>query len=311
MSSSESAVCGLLVVDKPAGCTSHDVVNRVRRLFGTRQVGHSGTLDPMATGVLPVLIGRAVKAARFLTAERKRYRATLQLGISTDTEDTTGRVLRQAPAEDIPPVDAVLAAAREVAARRTQIPPMVSALKRDGQKLADLARRGVTVEREPREVTVFSLDISPAETGARPVLYNLALEVSAGTYVRSFCRDVGDLLGCGGAMASLRRTASGRFTEGDALPLDALEANSAQELAARVLPLDALFADLPSLALPPFFEHLARCGQEIYLRKLRVGDLPEGTRVRLCDECGALFALGEIRKFSGGLAAKAVVQFEV
>ena len=197
---------GVLIVDKHAGVTSHDIVGKVRRLYGTKKVGHTGTLDPMATGILVVLIGRAAKASENLTYDRKRYLATLRLGITTDTEDTSGTVLTQTDCiPDFPALEAVLTEFRGTV---MQIPPMYSELKQDGQKLVDLARRGITVERQARKIRIFRLDATQTDSSA-----DFALDVtcSGGTYIRTLCADIGARLGCGGVMASLRRMSVGHF----------------------------------------------------------------------------------------------------
>ncbi len=295
--------CGVLLIDKPAGMTSHDVVGRVRRLFGTRRVGHTGTLDPMATGVLVLLVGRAAKAAEYLAVHDKCYEAVLRLGITTDTEDTTGEILTTC--EDIPPEDAVIAAAKAFCGSYMQTPPMYSALKVNGQKLIDLARRGVEVERAAREVWVHALEITPTQSAAE---YALTVSCSAGTYIRTLCADIGKKLGCGGAMAALRRTKTGDFSIADCTTLEALENMSERERAARLLPIERLFADLPAVCLSPFYEKLCRSGCEIYQKKIKT-DHKIGTRVRFLDTNGAFFAIGEVREFEGGSAIKAIKTF--
>ena len=241
---------GVLILDKPAGMTSHDCVAIMRRLFHTKKVGHTGTLDPMATGVLPILIGRAAKAAEYLTAEDKHYIAGLKLGLTTDTEDTTGQTLTTSSA--IPDEETVQAAVRTFVGEILQTPPMYSALKVGGQKLVDLARQGITVERQARPITVFSIGCTRVEDD----LYTLDVVCSKGTYIRTLCADIGAALGCGGAMASLRRAGSGTFSLDDAYTPDALEAMTDEERLALLRPTESLFSDLEALSLPPFFERL-------------------------------------------------------
>ncbi len=284
----DSSVSGILIVHKPEGITSFDVVARLRRLFGTRQVGHTGTLDPMATGVLPVLIGRAVKASDFILAENKRYTAALKLGLTTDTEDVTGTVLTRS--DRIPSEGDVRAAVAAFVGDIEQIPPMYSALKVNGQKLVDLARQGITVEREPRSIRIDSIDVSPLTEDT----YRLDVRCSKGTYIRTLCADIGARLGCGGVMASLVRTESGPFTLAQSVTLPELEAMSEAERAARLLPLDRFFADCPALSLSPFFARLASNGQALYQKKIGT-DFAEGTLVRMyrpTDEGEEFFALG-------------------
>lgn len=297
--------CGILPVDKPAGVTSHDVVGMVRRLYHTRRVGHTGTLDPMATGVLTVLVGRAAKAAEYLVGERKTYEATLCLGITTDTEDTTGTLLTQgAP---IPCADAVIAAAERFIGPYAQTPPMVSALKVGGKKLVDLARKGIEIERKPRDVTIFSLSCTPA---GEPELYRLQVECSSGTYIRTLCADIGKALGCGGAMASLRRVAAGGFSIENCHTPQALEEMDEAGRLAALLPVESLFSGLFAVRLPAFFEKLARSGCEIYQAKIKT-EFPVGTRVRLADETGHFFGIGEVRDYPAGSAVKTLKLFEL
>ena len=295
--------CGVLLINKPAGLTSHDVVGRVRRLFGTRRVGHTGTLDPMATGVLVLLIGRAAKAAEYLAVHDKCYEATLQLGLTTDTEDTTGEILTTCAV--LPAQEDVLRAAAGFCGPYLQTPPMYSALKVNGQKLLDLARRGIEVEREAREVLIHALGVTPTDDPAR---YRLSVTCSAGTYIRTLCADIGKLLGCGGAMAALHRTKTGNFDIEDCTTLDALEGMDTKERTARLLPIESLFDDLAAVHLSAFFEKLSRSGCEIYQKKIKT-NYPVGTRVRLCDETGGFFALGEVRDYENGTAIKAIKTF--
>lgn len=294
---------GILLVDKPAGITSHDVVWKVRKLFGTKKVGHTGTLDPMATGVLVVLLGRAAKACEYVSHDEKEYEATLRLGFTTDTEDVTGTVLSQSeilptPAE----VEAVLPAFR---GEIQQVPPMYSALKVNGRKLCDIARAGETVEREARTVTVKSLVCEAAES---PGDFRMLARVSGGTYIRTLCADIGAALGCGGVMASLRRTEAGGFTISDAVTLEALEAMEPDARLGLLRPVEELFSDLRAICLPDFYRTLCRNGCEIYLKKLGVS-FPVGYRVRLCNAEGEFFALGEVGEYGDGIAVKAIKIF--
>ena len=293
---------GILILDKPTGITSHDCVNRIRRLFGTKKVGHTGTLDPEASGVLVILIGRAAKAAELLVSEEKTYLAGLKLGLTTDTEDTTGKILTES--DDIPPKEAVFRVCEAFVGEIKQIPPMYSALKRDGKKLVDLARQGVTIEREARPVTIHSLSVSDTE---RPDEYNLNVTCSKGTYIRTLCADIGSKLGCGGAMCSLRRLASGRFRIDDSVTLEKLEKMTLEERLALLKTTESLFTELQEVKLPPFFEKLARSGCEIYLKKIGAV-LPVGTKVRLYGSEG-FFAIGEVGSYPDGDAVKAMKLF--
>ena len=290
MNARDGAPCGVLVLDKPQGITSHDAVYKVRRLFGTRAVGHTGTLDPVATGVMVMLIGRATKAAQFLKSDTKSYVARLKLGIETDTLDTTGAVTAQSDA--LPDEDMVRRAAAAFVGKSEQVPPMYSAIKKNGVKMADLARRGVEIELDPRPVEITRLDV--ARVSDRE--YELCVDCSAGTYIRSLCRDIGAALGCGAAMSALRRTRAGAFAIDDAFTLDSLEAMTPAEREDALIAPESLFADLPKIALPDFFARLARNGQPVYQTKIKAAlpeyPLKDGARLRLCDASG-FFALGE------------------
>ena len=295
---------GVICVDKPAGCSSHDVVYRIRRLFGTAQVGHTGTLDPMATGALVLMVGRAVKASEYLTAENKEYIATLRLGITTDTEDTEGAVLSCFCGE-LPRIDAVREAAERMVGSIMQTPPMYSALKVNGKKLVDLARRGVEIERAARPVEIYSIDVEQAEQADE---FRLRVKCSKGTYIRTLCADIGKLLGCGAAMSSLRRVASGDFSLENAYTLEGLEEMSVNGRYLALCPVERLFDSLPEVRLSEFFARLGRCGCELYQKKLRTA-FPSGQRVRLCDADGGFFALAEARDFPEGSALKPIKQF--
>ena len=208
---------GFIVVDKPAGMTSHDVVASVRRLAAMKKVGHTGTLDPFATGVLPVALGEGTKVIPFLDESVKQYRAVMRLGESTDTQDCTGTIIRSGTWQGITPVR-IEETARLFLGRGSQVPPMYSALKRDGVPLYRLARKGEEVHREPREIEIFSMVIDRID------LPDVAFTVSCsrGVYVRTLASDLGDRLGCGAHLVELRRNASGPFTLDQALPLEKL-----------------------------------------------------------------------------------------
>ena len=296
--------CGVLIVNKPAGMTSHDVVGAVRRLYHTRKVGHTGTLDPMATGVLVVLVGRAAKAAEYLSVHQKSYRAVLRLGLVTDTEDVTGQTL--ATCADIPAPDRVTTVASTFTGEILQTPPMYSALKVNGQKLVDLARKGIEIERVARPITVHALTCTHLQNED----YALEVTCSSGTYIRTLCADIGKALGCGGAMAALDRLSVGDFTLDRAVSPAALAELSDGERLALLLPIESLFHDLAAVRLPAFFEKLCRNGCEIYQKKIGTAHAA-GTRVRLCSENGTFFALGEVREFEGGSAIKGIKYFDV
>lgn len=297
----ETKISGLILINKEEGMTSQTVVNRVKRLLGADKAGHTGTLDPMATGVLPVLVGRAVKASEFLLTSRKHYRATLLLGQETDTEDVTGNIL--ATSDEIPCEKEVYAACYSMVGESMQIPPMYSAIRVGGRRLMELAREGKTVEREARPITVYRLDAT--RTGSRT--YTLDVECSKGTYIRTLCADIGKKLGCGGVMAALCRTEAAGYTLSEAHTLTEIETMSLQERCALVRPPEEIFSDTPALTLPAFYARLARNGLPIYLRKIGRSD-PLGARLRLYD-AGGFFALGEVREEEEGIAVKPIRQF--
>ena len=297
---------GVLAIRKSAGMTSHDVVNKVRRLYGTKRVGHAGTLDPMATGVLVVLVGRAAKACEYISSDKKSYRATLRLGLTTDTEDITGEVLSRC--ENIPNVEQVIEASRAFVGNIKQIPPMYSALKVGGQKLYDLARQGVTVEREAREITVYSLDCEQASDSCTD--YILDVTCSGGTYIRTLCADIGARLGCGGVMATLERTEACGITIDDCHTLEEIEKMPENARQGLLLPTERLFGDLEGINLPAFFEKLFRDGCPIYQKKIKT-DFEVGQRVRVCSEDGRFFALGETVEREEGSAIRSVKIFEL
>ncbi len=243
---------GIVIVDKPAGWTSQDVTARLRRVFGTRRIGHGGTLDPMATGVLPVFVGRATRGVEFFEHAEKEYEAVLRLGITTDTEDMTGTVLAEKPVS-VTKAE-FLGILRQFQGIIQQIPPMYSALKVNGQKLCDLARRGKTVERQPRTVTVRELTcLEFAGSTAR-----IRVRCSKGTYIRTLCKDIGEALGCGGCMESLRRTAAGAYTAEEAVPLQTLLETDAPERYLR--PVDSLFTGFEAVTLTANQEKRCRNG---------------------------------------------------
>ena len=232
---------GIVIVDKPQGWTSQDVTARLRRVFNTRRIGHGGTLDPMATGVLPVFVGRATRGVEFFEHAEKTYEATLRLGLTTDTEDTSGTVLTEQEV-NISEAD-FLAVLPQFRGKIQQIPPMYSALKINGQKLVDLARKGKEVERQPREIEIFVLDcleFSGSEA-------KLRVRCSKGTYIRTLCKDIGQALGCGGCMAALRRVQAGEYTIEEAVPLQELLETEESEKYLR--PVDSMFRNYPAVTL--------------------------------------------------------------
>ena len=289
----------VVVLDKPAGMTSFAAVNAVKRLCGASKAGHCGTLDPDATGVLPVMLDNGVKASECLTDHDKSYIAAVCLGVTTDTGDIGGNVLSRFGGT-LPDFAAFSAVASQFAGEQQQTPPMFSALKVNGQKLVDLARRGVTVERESRRIFISSIEAF--EENGR---FMLSVDCSRGTYIRTLCEDIGARLGCGAAMASLRRTRVGDFSLEDAVTFEQLADPEIRR--EKIFDIEYVFRKLQVLRLPSFFERLVRNGQAVLLRKL--GFAAEiGARLRLAGETG-FFALGCVCETSDGPAVKAVKQF--
>lgn len=280
---------GILLIDKPADWTSMDVCAKLRGALREKKVGHAGTLDPMATGLLTVFLGRATRAVEFAEADEKAYAAALRLGLVTDTQDVTGTVLERHEVDITDEqLDAVL---EQFRGPILQIPPMYSALKVQGKKLYELARKGREVPRDPRPVTIFELE----RTGRLGDEVFLRVRCSKGTYIRALCHDIGMTLGCGGAMSALRRTAAGRFSLDQANSLDAvLSAAAAGEAEGLLLPVDALFSSLPALTLTPGQTKAIRSGGW-FSTSAAAGDW------RLYDQAGEFLALG--RSAEGSLRA--------
>ncbi len=268
---------GIVIVDKPAGWTSHDVVAKLRGVFREKRIGHGGTLDPMATGVLPVFVGRATRAVEFFESSEKEYLAGLRLGLTTDTEDTTGRVLTESPVTvSREQVEQALAAQ---VGEQLQTPPMYSAVKVGGKKLYELAREGKTAERKPRAVTIYEVELKEG-AGAD---YVFRVRCSKGTYVRTLCADLGRALGCGGCMSSLRRIAAGAYRERDAAAL--LEIVRSDDPAQFLRPIDSMFPSAPPVYLGAPEERKVRNGAAVPL-----AGLPEG-QYRLYAPSGEFLAL--------------------
>ena len=299
----EKELSGVILVNKHKGVTSHDIVFKIRRLFGTKKVGHTGTLDPLATGVLPVLVGRAAKAAEYLLSENKRYVANLRLGITTDTEDITGEILTKS--DTLPTKNEFFEACSHFKGSIKQIPPMYSALKVNGQKLVDLARQGIEIERQARDIFISS--IVPKVINESEGLYELDVACSKGTYIRTLCADIGARLGCGATMTELQRTQSGNFTIENAYTISELEAMEPQKRHSLLMPVESLFDEAPAVTLPDFFARLCRSGCEIYQKKIGTS-FNEDDFVRICDKNG-FFALGQVKSYPDGSAIKAIKLF--
>ena len=274
---------GIILIDKSEGWTSHDVVGKLRGILHERRIGHSGTLDPLATGLLVVFVGRATRAVEFAEADRKEYIAGLRLGISTDTQDITGRIINEGT--DLPDEMQLRKALERFKGELEQIPPMYSAVKVGGKKLYELARKGESIERKPRHITVFGLETAGREDND----YILNVVCSKGTYIRTLCHDIGTALGCGGCMSSLRRTKSGVFSVEDAYTItevqDAADRGEADKL---LLPVDTLFAGYPELRAEAASEKLLRNGCIVN------ASAPDG-RFRVYSEKGEFLLLGDVK----------------
>ena len=288
---------GILVIDKSAGWTSQDVAAKLRGVFHERRVGHGGTLDPMATGVLPVFIGRATRAAEFLESAEKEYVAGLRLGVVTDTQDTSGTVLET---NSVCVTHAQLEAAlRQFLGPIEQIPPMYSAIKINGQKLYELARRGQEVARRPRSITIHALELLEGE-GAD---WTIRVRCSKGTYVRTLCHDLGRALGCGGCMSSLRRTRAGSFTLAQAVTMQqVLDFAAGQDPQQLLMPVDAVFA-----AHPPLIVTLGQAAKLKNGAQVKDWQFQPGT-YRVYAEDGEFLLLGRVE---GGVLTTIKSFFEV
>lgn len=293
---------GLINVNKEAGWTSFDVVAKLRGITGQRKIGHTGTLDPDATGVLPVALGRATKIVELLASERKTYRAEMLLGVDTDTQDISGAVLRRSGVACSE--EEVRAAAESFLGEQMQVPPMYSALKVNGKKLYELAREGKVIERKPRPVSFYAIRILSAD------LPRVTLEVtcSRGTYIRTLCHDIGEKLGCGACMSELTRTQVGPFRLEDARTVEQIgKLAAAGALQEAIIPLDRMFESLPALRLPEEYDKKLHNGNAFAIPPAAVRDqsadggaeqeiLPDCVRVRVYDAAGrfvGIYALQE------------------
>ena len=275
---------GILLIDKPCDWTSSDVVAKLRGILRERRIGHAGTLDPMATGLLVVFVGRATRAVEFAEAQEKHYRAGLRLGLETDTQDVTGTAVGGEPrAVSERELEATLTSFR---GEISQIPPMYSAIKVNGKKCYEIARRGGVVERKPRTLRISELSIA----GRQGEDFLLDVSCSKGTYIRTLCNDIGAALGCGGCMSSLRRTRSGRFSVENAFTLEqvqqAADSGTAESL---LLPVDTLFQDSPLLCVNAAEEKRIRVGSAIPVSS------PDGI-YRVYSADGVFLALSQVQR---------------
>ena len=270
---------GIVIVDKPQEWTSQDVTARLRRVFNTRRIGHGGTLDPMATGVLPVFVGRGTRGVEFFEHAEKTYETVLRLGLMTDTEDVWGETLEERPVEfTTEKLEEVLESFR---GEILQVPPMYSALKVNGQKLCDLARKGKEVERQPRPITIHQLTL--LETTENTL--RLRVKCSKGTYIRTLCKDIGEALGCGGCMQELRRVTAGEYTIEEAVPLQTLL--ETEDPGQYLRTVDTMFRNFPEVKLTPNQEKRCRNGNSFTV------NLAEGT-YRAYSQSGEFLMLAKV-----------------
>jgi len=290
-------LCGVLNLDKPAGWTSHDAVQKARRLLGTKRIGHAGTLDPLATGVLPLLVGGATRFAEFLTHLDKEYEVVCRFGLSTDTQDVEGTVL--ATSSHQPPPEEVERGLLAFLGEGLQIPPMYSAIRMNGKRMYELAREGKTVEREARRIQVDRISDIQYEY---PLL-SFRIAVSAGTYVRTICHDLGERLGCGAAMASLRRSKVGPFSLQGVVSLAALELQSETERGMALWKLEDVFSFLPAVRVDQQGEVRVAHGQALVQHEPAGGveGLEEGQNVCILSNEGRMLAMGKVRISDGQL----------
>ena len=284
---------GIVIIDKPQGWTSQDVTARLRRVFQTRRIGHGGTLDPMATGVLPVFVGRATRGVEFFEHAEKTYEAVIRFGITTDTEDISGTVLHQ---QDVNLTEEeFLAVLPKFRGEILQVPPMYSALKINGQKLVDLARKGREVERKPRPITIHELEMVEFSGETAKV----RVRCSKGTYIRTLCKDIGEALGCGACMEALRRVQAGEYTIEEAVPLlSLLEMENPEQV---LRPVDTMFRKFPAVTLTENQEKRSRNGAAFSVK------LEDGT-YRAYSRCGEFLLLA---KAESGVMSTVKSFFEV
>jgi len=297
-------VNGILIIDKPSGITSHDVVYKVRRILKTKRVGHTGTLDPFATGVMVVLVGQATRLAQFLDKDEKEYKATVRFGFETDTGDLTGSPTTQVSGHTRISIDDVAATLDSFRGRIEQVPPMYSAKKVDGKKLYELARKGETIERQPVSVNISKLEIGekPTQNDLEPGTWELGLTVacSAGTYIRTLAEGIGRKIGVGAHLTELRRTAAGKFSITEAVTLEHLAAKD--DPVQTLIPMETAVLHLPKIVLNE--ERAAKTRNGLSTRVFETG-FTDGEPIRMLDEGEKLIAIGYFN------AAENVVQPKV
>lgn len=292
---------GILNVLKPPGMTSFDIVAYLRSLLKEKKIGHTGTLDPGAVGVLPVCIGKATKTIEYLTDKDKIYRAELTLGVSTDTQDNFGNVLKVCEVKFSK--EQIIDAIKSFVGRYSQVPPMYSAIKIEGKKLYQLAREGITIERKPRDVEIHSINI--LDIKENKAVFDV--ECSKGTYIRTLCSDIGDRLGCGGHMSFLVRTKAGNFGLSDALTLEEIyQLSRDNSISGRLSSIEDVFKDFDRVDLNGFEAKKALNGAYVELKK---SALQKGTILRTYDDKGRFVGLSEVMLIRGCLLLKMKKQF--
>lgn len=301
---------GVLLVNKPSGMTSNALLQRAKRLFFANKAGHTGALDPLATGVLPLCFGEATKFSQYLLDADKVYLSTFELGVTSDTADADGQVLQTVDASHLREAD-IEAAMAEFRGDIDQVPPMYSALKKDGQPLYKLARQGIEVERKARRVSIFEYSLQGFELADQRVLAKVRIHCSKGTYVRSLAADLGEKLGVGGRVLTLHREKAGAFSDANAFDLDALEQERGEERAevldCHLLPMDAPVASLAKIELDDDSGFYFNRGQSVMNTQVyQIGD--EGDTVRVFEESGRFLGLAEITD-DGCVAPKRLVVY--
>lgn len=302
---------GIFNIYKPSGMTSHDIVFKVRKIVGTKRVGHAGTLDPMATGVLPVLVGNACSAQEIIMEHDKTYIAGIRFGTVTDTGDVTGNLI--STSDILPSEDEVIRVGESFIGKQMQVPPMYSAIKVDGKKLYELAREGKTIERQSREIIVYS---SKMLYKLSDTDYYFEFSVSKGTYIRTLAEDIGKALGCGAALFSLERIVCGEFNKENSVTLETLmslsEKSDADGVMQYLIPTEASFYHLPIVKLSEFYSRLCKNGLEIYLKKANISKeiFGDENRCRLYDSDNNFFAIGVLSEYKDGPAVKAKIRFD-
>lgn len=302
---------GIFNIYKPSGVTSHDIVFKVRKLVGTKRVGHAGTLDPMAVGVLPVLVGNACAAQDIIMEHDKTYIAGIRFGTTTDTGDITGNII--STSDVLPTEQEVKRVSEGFVGKLLQVPPMYSAIKVGGKKLYELAREGKTVERQAREITVYSSKMMSRLSSSD---YYFEFSVSKGTYIRTLAEDIGTALGCGATLFSLERTVCGEFYKENSVTLEELgsvfENSGTDGILKHLVPTEASFCHLPIIKLSEFYSRLCKNGLEIYLKKANISQdvFLHGAKCRLYDSENNFFAIGEFSEYKDGPAVKAKIRFD-